>query len=142
MLVAGCSSSQGPTPASATQEPPQASAGEPKIAGGLDEVTFSRTSSGSAMLKVGGWAVEPVSGTPAKEARVSLDGHPVAVLMAGLPRADVAQSEGKPSWLNCGFDNGFQGTNVSPGEHEVTVTVLTQRGALVKLASRKIVLRE
>jgi hypothetical protein len=95
--------------------------------GAADPMNKPATISASAAVPVTGFAFDILSKQPAKTVEIAVDGKPYPT-QYGSMRQDVATSQNNPALVNTGFSGALPAGAVTPGEHVVTVRVVTHDG--------------
>jgi hypothetical protein len=78
----------------------------------------------NASIPVVGWAVDSVQKSPAGGVEIVIDGRAYKGRY-GLARADVAQYYKTPAYKAVGFDYEFPASSLAPGDHVMTLRVIT-----------------
>jgi hypothetical protein len=71
-----------------------------------------------------GWAVDEMAATAAGGVEIVVDGEPYRIAY-GTSRPDVAQAKNVAAYANSGFEASFPAQSLGPGEHRVSLRVLT-----------------
>jgi hypothetical protein len=75
-------------------------------------------------IKVGGWAVDSEAKEVAGGVYLDVDGE-LFPAFYGTERRDVLRSYKNPAYLNSGFERYIPTSQLGPGEHELSIIVLT-----------------
>jgi hypothetical protein len=99
--------------------------GKPLMA--IDDFEPETEEGHGGILRVRGWAVDPVAERPAAGLLVEVAGH-VSWLPVGRKRPDVAAVFGVPAYSSSGYVGLVSLVGVPPGRHEVVFRVVTADG--------------
>lgn len=94
----------------------------------LPEATLGVGALPTGRVAVVGWAVDPGAPAPARTVFIDIDGVPFQEAVYGDDSPAAVSALGSERFARCGFDAILDTTRLSPGQHQLTVRVVSADG--------------